>query len=134
MLTAQSVNVHDKCISLDDQQVRVEQSLEATPAGQTLSVTLRPESVTLSKTPTGQANTLHGTIDEIYFLGSVVRIRVLLTTQYVNVDTFNNPNLQLPAPGEPITLNFAAEACTILRDEPVGSGAKKPYAEIVGIH
>ncbi len=115
VLTATITNAADKTIALDGQQIRVEASLDFVPADKPLSITLRPESLTLSREPDGQANHLQGTIEEIYFLGSVVRIRVRLAAQSLNVDTFNNPNLRLPVPGETSFVNFATEACIILR-------------------
>lgn len=44
-------------------------------------------------------------------------MRVRLSEQLVNVDTFNNPNLRLFDYGETVVLNFPYEACTTLRRE-----------------
>lgn len=115
VLNAEITSPSDKYIALDGQQIRVEASLDFAPANKPLSITLRPESLTLSKVPDNQANHLEGTIEEIYFLGSVVRIRVRLAKQSLNVDTFNNPNLRLPVPGESAFINFPVEACVVLR-------------------
>lgn len=48
------------------------------------------------------------------FLGAIVRIQVRLQRAALYVDTFNNPRLTLPQPGEEVTVKFAPEACLVL--------------------
>jgi hypothetical protein len=40
-----------------------------------------------------------GTIANIYFLGAVVRIQVLVGSYNLLIDTFNHPHLELPSIG-----------------------------------
>ena len=56
-------------------------------------------------------------MDDVYFLGSVVRIHVRLREQYINVDMFNNPGTVFPAVGELVTLSFLPDACRVLKQE-----------------
>jgi putative spermidine/putrescine transport system ATP-binding protein len=86
------------------------------PSGQAVTVAIRPEAISLHG---GQSNGNHlnGMVEDIAFLGSVVRVRVRLEEQSVNVDTFNNPNLKLPEHGETVTVRFSPDACTVLREE-----------------
>ena len=56
---------------------------------------LRPEAVSLNGAG-GKRNRLDGTIEEVNFLGSVVRIRVRFKENAVSLDTFNNPNAPPP--------------------------------------
>lgn len=121
VLKAQVIEPKDKRITIDNQIVTVETIPDG--VGISVSVAVRPEAVTLNAQAQPGINTLHGSVEDIYFLGSVVRIRVRLTDQALNVDTFNNPNLALPARGEAVTLNFPPEACTVLRQDVQAEGA-----------
>jgi putative spermidine/putrescine transport system ATP-binding protein len=78
-----------------------------------LLLALRPELLALSPAENG-ANRLVGRVENISFLGAIVRIQVRLRSVALYVDTFNNPRLTLPQPGEEITVTFAPEACLVL--------------------
>jgi putative spermidine/putrescine transport system ATP-binding protein len=84
--------------------------------GQTVTLAVRPEAFALSSTSDG-ANHLQGTVEETYFLGSVLRLRVNVGTQAINVDVFNNQNLQAPQRGERLTLYFMPEAAMLVEDK-----------------
>ncbi len=81
---------------------------------------LRPGAITLhrdsanGKEMPANGNALQGTVEDVNFLGSVVRIRIRLRDQVVNADSFNNPNAVLPSYGEPVTLGFPTEACRVI--------------------
>ena len=78
---------------------------------------LRPEAVSLNGAG-GKRNRLDGTIEEVNFLGSVVRIRVRFKENAVSLDTFNNPNAPPPKHGEKVTVSFAPEDLLVLEGEP----------------
>ena len=66
-------------------------------------------------------NRLHGTVEDINFLGSIVRIRVKVgdgedgaTPTVIALDAFNEPHLQLPDVDEAVTISFPPEACFVL--------------------
>ena len=84
-------------------------------AGSTVSLALRPEILTLGDGEPGHVR-LRGTVDEVTFLGAVVRVRIKLPGEagVASVDTFNNPHLAVPARESAITFSFPAEACLIL--------------------
>ncbi len=83
-------------------------------AGSPVSVALRPELLALGDAAAGP-NRFAGTIDDVTFLGAVVRIRVRLPSgDAVAVDTFNNPHLRVPARGDAVNVGFSTEACLIL--------------------
>jgi putative spermidine/putrescine transport system ATP-binding protein len=100
-------------LRIDNQPVHV---AEAVPAGQEVTVAIRPEALSLTHQPGANGNQLSGTVDDVHFLGSVVRMRVRLESQRINVDMFNNPGAALPPVGAPVTLYFAQDACTVLHD------------------
>ena len=84
-------------------------------AGSTVTLALRPEILSLGDGEPGHVR-LRGTVDEVTFLGAVVRIRVRLPGDagIASVDTFNNPHLAVPARESAVTFSFPAEACLVL--------------------
>jgi putative spermidine/putrescine transport system ATP-binding protein len=96
------------------QEIRTAGPIAGAAAGSIVSVALRPESIALGDGPSG-ANRLRGTIQDVSFLGSIVRIRIRLGDgPSVSLDTFNDPNLTLPAIGEVVTVFVPPEACLVL--------------------
>ena len=75
---------------------------------------LRPEIVTIGGE--GDGNRLSGKIEDVTFLGSIVRIRVKVGegAGRLSFDTFNNPSLILPKIGDTLALTFPPEACLLL--------------------
>jgi putative spermidine/putrescine transport system ATP-binding protein len=82
-------------------------------SGDTVSVAIRPESIALGEGGPG-ANRIKGTIDDISFLGSIVRLRLRFGESLISLDTFNDPNLVLPVHGAEATVSFPREACLVL--------------------
>jgi putative spermidine/putrescine transport system ATP-binding protein len=114
-------------LSLAGHDVRTTSTLTGS-AGQAVTVAIRPEMIALSTpdgsnvvavSPTGGmtgTNRLPGTVADVAFLGSVVRVRTTVGPDAtpVFVDTFNNPNLAVPPAGSPIVLGFPPEAVLVL--------------------
>ena len=78
------------------------------PDGADCAVALRPEAVSLHD-PGDGCNRLRGTIEDVAFLGAVVRIRVGVGSDRIMIDRFNSPGLPPPRPGEEVTLHFAPD-------------------------
>jgi putative spermidine/putrescine transport system ATP-binding protein len=57
---------------------------------------------------------MHGTVEDVNFLGSIVRIRVRFGDNAVSLDTFNNPTTPPPQPGRAVTVSFPPEAVLVL--------------------
>ena len=99
-----------------------------------MTLALRPEGIALGEGDPG-SNRLTGTVEDINFLGSIVRIRVRLGEEaggeppsIVALDTFNEPHLRVPDVGQPVTISFPPEASFVLgaaRDE-----AATPSSEV----
>ncbi len=66
--------------------------------GAAITVALRPEALSLSKSPSSDV-TLDGRVTSVNFLGSVIRTRMDVDGQQVSFDMFNNPGLQPPRSG-----------------------------------
>ena len=81
------------------------------------SVALRPEVATIGHPNIAIAdgkNRMVGTIDEVSFLGSVVRVRVRFQDNAIKLDTFNNPNAAPPVRGAQVAVTFAREDVLVL--------------------
>ena len=85
-----------------------------------VTLALRPEGIELGEGGPG-ANRLHGTVEDINFLGSIVRIRVKVgegedgaTPTVIALDAFNEPHLRLPDVDTAVTISFPPEACFVL--------------------
>ena len=100
-------------VTLDGQDMRMSGGLDGAKAGETRTIALRPEAVTLSA---DQGNALRGRIEQVSFLGSVVRIRVSFGENSISLDTFNNPNLRPPRQGDEVTVGFAPEDLQVVAE------------------
>jgi putative spermidine/putrescine transport system ATP-binding protein len=78
-----------------------------------VTVALRPEAVELGEG--GGANRLRGKIEDVSFLGSIVRTRIRVADDAsLSFDQFNDPALAPASIGDPVTVSFPTEATLIL--------------------
>jgi putative spermidine/putrescine transport system ATP-binding protein len=87
--------------------------------GDACSVALRPEAAVLENGHGGAVNgaarnRLEGTIDDVAFLGSVVRVRVKIEDNAISLDTFNNPSAIPPQRGAPVVVSFTPNDVLVL--------------------
>jgi putative spermidine/putrescine transport system ATP-binding protein len=131
ILSAQVAHAAAGRVTLHGQVLRAAGPITGASTGDSVTIALRPEAVTLGADPSA-ANALAGRLEDISFLGSVVRVRVRLDggAGTVLFDTFNNPNLALPQRGEPVTITFPAEACLVLAAGSSAPGANVPTATV----
>jgi putative spermidine/putrescine transport system ATP-binding protein len=96
----------------------------AAGSGQGVRLSLRPEMLALvDGTPV--ANRLGGTLANVVFLGSIVRLVIEVGGQEVFLDQFNAPHLTLPAVGAQVQIGFPREACLVIGSEPA-AGEPQP--------
>jgi putative spermidine/putrescine transport system ATP-binding protein len=102
-------------LTLSGQPVRIARAFEGN-LGRDVSVALRPEMVSLGTDPSAGENHLTGTVSDVSFLGSIVRIRIALGGDgpIVILDEFNEPTLKLPQIGETATISFPADGPLVL--------------------
>jgi putative spermidine/putrescine transport system ATP-binding protein len=126
LLHAKVVDPTGGGLEIEGQKVRTDRAIPA-PVGTLVSVTLRPESISLGDGVAG-ANHLKGPLQDVSFLGSIVRMRVGLgkATTSLSLDRFNDPHLTLPPVGQDVTVTFAPEACLVLADNPTTEPASRP--------
>ncbi len=115
-------------IVIDGQEVVASKLISHAKAGEACAAALRPEAATLHQSEmqeaaaiassfakdSGHRNRMLGTIEEVNFLGSVVRIRVRFQENVISLDTFNNPNATPPARGAHVTVTFGREDLLVL--------------------
>jgi putative spermidine/putrescine transport system ATP-binding protein len=107
-------------LQIDDHEIHAARSIPNAQAGDLWSVALRPEAVRLVDAPNGHAtlngggNLMTGHIEEVAFLGSVVRLRVRFGDGLVLLDTFNNPGTALPERGAQVAVGFGREDLLVL--------------------
>jgi putative spermidine/putrescine transport system ATP-binding protein len=112
-LHAQVVNAADKSVSIDGQVFRVADLPGGAVNNAPISLTLRPEAVVLGK-PSGQDIVLSGTVKEVSFLGSVIRLRVDLGTNSLSLDTFNDQHTPPPVLDQSVEVSMSSSDILIL--------------------
>jgi putative spermidine/putrescine transport system ATP-binding protein len=120
LVTAGVIDAASGRLSIGGQEVRTSKAIaDRTPDG-LVTLAVRPEGISLREGGPG-ANHLRGEVEDINFLGSIVRIRIRLgdgvddaPPTVIALDTFNEPHLRLPAVGESVTASFPPEASFVL--------------------
>jgi putative spermidine/putrescine transport system ATP-binding protein len=102
-------------LEIDGQPLTLARPLTDQRTGDTVAIALRPEVIALDGAA-GTANRLRGVVEDVTFLGAIVRVRVQVGTEIVNFDMFNNPSLRVPERGQPVTLAFPVESSLLLDD------------------
>lgn len=102
-------------LEVDGQPIYTTQPLDHTTNGGSLAVAVRPEMVVAAGADDNSTtNQLKGTVEDVMFLGAVVRVRLNLSKNKIFFDTFNNPNLEMPRLGQAVTVRFSREAVLML--------------------
>ncbi|RYE11118.1 MAG: ABC transporter ATP-binding protein [Hyphomicrobiales bacterium] len=112
-LEAQVVDGAAKRVSIDGQVATIPALPAGLAAGSPIALTMRPEAVSLAN---GQHRdiVLDGTVSEVSFLGSVIRLKVKLGANVVALDTFNDPHTPPPAYGETVKVTIAGSDILVL--------------------
>jgi len=100
-------------LSMDGVQFIAAEKMDGLKKGDKVRIAIRPERFSFASEQK-KANVVDCTIENITFLGSVVRIQVLIGNTKFNMDTFNNPFLELPKIGDKTQVTFSRQAVLIL--------------------
>ena len=114
-ISAEVVDPAKKLIRMDGMVLETADDLGGRQKGDKINIAIRPERLNFVSVER-KANVLDCTIENITFLGSVVRIQVMIGTTKFNMDTFNNPFLELPALGAKEQVTCSKEAVLVLQD------------------
>jgi putative spermidine/putrescine transport system ATP-binding protein len=103
-------------ISMDGVQfISADEELKARKKGDKIRMSIRPERFSFVSEEK-KDNILDCAIENITFLGSVVRIQVQVGHTKFNMDTFNNPFLELPKIGDKSQVTCSKEAVLVFKD------------------
>jgi putative spermidine/putrescine transport system ATP-binding protein len=93
--------------------LRAPGAIEGSKAGETRALALRPETLRLGP-PAGGANALTGVIEDMTFLGAIVRLRVRADQRVLLVDAFNSNGASFPERGQTVEVNFSRDDLIVL--------------------
>ncbi len=93
--------------------ITVPQSLAAHKQGDMVTLALRPEAISLETSPARDSKA-EVIVQDVHFLGSVIRTRVMLGGNQLSFDSFNNPAVRPPQHGDKITVHFSAQDLLVL--------------------
>jgi putative spermidine/putrescine transport system ATP-binding protein len=100
-------------IRVDGVQFETAEDLKDRRKGDKVRMSIRPERFSFASEQK-KDNVLDCTIENITFLGSIVRIQVLIGKTKFYMDTFNNPFLELPGIGSKDQITCSREAVLVL--------------------
>jgi putative spermidine/putrescine transport system ATP-binding protein len=112
-VSAEVVDPDAATLRLEGQVLQSSEDLKEKHSGDRVMIAIRPERLSFSSDGK-KANLIDCTIENITFLGSIVRIQVRLGNVTLYMDTFNNPFLELPKIGDKVEITCSHEAVLIL--------------------
>jgi putative spermidine/putrescine transport system ATP-binding protein len=110
---AEVVDAASQTLSVDGLQIQAADGVAGHRKGDKIMIAIRPERLSFASEQK-KANIFDCKIENISFLGSIVRIQVLIGNNYFYMDTFNNPFLELPKIGAKEQVTCSREAILIL--------------------
>jgi putative spermidine/putrescine transport system ATP-binding protein len=113
--SAEVVDPTKGILSMDGVKFISAEDLHGRKKGDPVQFSIRPERFGFASEQK-KDNVLDCTIENITFLGSVVRIRVKIGETKFNMDTFNNPFLELPKIGDKEQVTCSKEAVLVLSE------------------
>lgn len=112
---AEVLDADRNLLTMDGVQLISAQGTKGKAKGTKVKIAIRPERFSFTS-EVKKDNVLDCTIENITFLGSVVRIQVKIGNTKFNMDTFNNPFLELPKIGDKDQVTCSKEAVLVLDD------------------
>jgi putative spermidine/putrescine transport system ATP-binding protein len=113
--TAEVIDPSKGLISMDGIQMESAEDMKDKRKGDKINIAIRPERFSFASDGK-KVNVMDCRIENITFLGSVVRVRVLIGDTKFNMDTFNNPFLELPKVGDSSQVTCSREAVLVLKN------------------
>ncbi|MBX8802267.1 ABC transporter ATP-binding protein [Ochrobactrum sp. MR28] len=113
MLEARVTDPQQNQADLGGAIITVPQSLAAHKQGDMVTLALRPEAISLDASPARDSKA-EVIVQDVHFLGSVIRTRVMLGGNQLSFDSFNNPAVRPPQHSDKITVHFSAQDLLVL--------------------
>jgi len=113
---AEVTDLKNNILSIGNLNLTTAENLEGRKLGDKVMIAIRPERINFSSEQK-KANLFECTIENITFLGSIVRILVKVGDLRLAMDTFNNPFLELPRIGSTAEITCSREAVIILNPD-----------------
>jgi putative spermidine/putrescine transport system ATP-binding protein len=110
---AEIIDLATRTLRVEGIKLQAATGLEGKRSGDKIMIAIRPERLSFAAEQK-KANLFDCTIENITFLGSIVRVQVLVGNTRFYMDTFNNPFLELPKIGEKEQVTCSHEAVLIL--------------------
>lgn len=110
---AEVTDPEKELLNMDGVQFIAAEKMDGLKKGDKVRIAIRPERFSFASEQK-KANVVDCTIENITFLGSVVRVQVLIGNTKFNMDTFNNPFLELPKIGDKTQVTFSRQAVLTL--------------------
>jgi putative spermidine/putrescine transport system ATP-binding protein len=110
-------------VSVNGVQLVSAAKLDGMQKGDKVRIAIRPERFSFAS-EVKKANVVDAVIENITFLGSVVRVHILIGNSKFTMDTFNYPSLELPRIGATEQVTCSREAVLVL--EEVRANGHKP--------
>lgn len=110
-------------VSVDGVQLVSAAKMDGMQQGDKVRIAIRPERFSFAS-EVKKANVVDAVIENITFLGSVVRVHILIGNSKFTMDTFNYPSLELPRIGATEQVTCSREAVLVL--EEVRANGHKP--------
>ncbi len=111
LIPVEVVNAAEKLVRLDGHVVRAGRIADQFNA-QKPRLAVRPEE--LNPGQQEGHNNLHGQVESVHYLGSIVRVRVEFSGLRVSMDMFNERNLTIPKVGDRYDVHFPIDACWLI--------------------
>jgi len=112
-------------LNVDGVQLVSAAKVDGLQKGDKVRIAIRPERFSFAS-EVKKANVIDAVIENITFLGSVVRVHILIGNSKFTMDTFNYPSLELPRIGATEQVTCSREAVLVL--EEVRANGHKPNA------
>ena len=111
--TAEIVDPSQGLVDMDGVKLISAEKMDGLKRGDKVRIAIRPERFSFASDGK-KVNVMDCRIENITFLGSVVRIQVMIGNTKFNMDTFNNPFLELPKIGDLDQVTCSKEAVLII--------------------
>lgn len=86
---------------------------QAAQTGADMAIALRPEALRLGREP-GYETVVAGWVEEVHFMGSIIRLRARVAGEVVVMDTFNRADQPPPVPGTEVEISLSGKDAIVL--------------------